>query len=278
MLRDFALQLVDAEGSKITARQYLENSLREQKGASDAVENKNRIRRLIKHFFKDRDCVTLVRPVEDERQLQSLADLPSSALRPEFLEQIGQLRTKVFKKARAKTLRGQAVSGPMLVELAQSYVGALNGGQVPTIESAWDSVRASELDRGVREALARFDASLAEGYAHGPLAEKEERDVARRLKAEALEHFQRQALGDPGDAKAAAAKERLLAEIKRRAGVAKAKNLALIKQQCVEALDRCVSQTIRAKLHQYESFAGGLKVDIEQLKGEFLGSQFAASP
>jgi hypothetical protein len=36
---------------------------------SDAVENKNRIRRLIKHFFKDRDCQTLVRPVEDEKKL-----------------------------------------------------------------------------------------------------------------------------------------------------------------------------------------------------------------
>ena len=70
VLRDFALQLIDGEGNNITARQYLENSLKEQKGVSDAVENKNRIRRLIKHFFKDRDCQTLVRPVEDERELQ----------------------------------------------------------------------------------------------------------------------------------------------------------------------------------------------------------------
>jgi hypothetical protein len=86
VLRDFALQLIDAEGNKITSKQYLENSLREQKGASDAIENKNRIRRLIKHFFKDRDCMTLVRPVEDERQLQNLSSLPSAALRPEFLD------------------------------------------------------------------------------------------------------------------------------------------------------------------------------------------------
>jgi len=62
--------------------------------------------------------MTLVRPVEDERQLQSLASLPSEALRPEFLEQISQLRGKVFKKAKAKTLRGQLVSGSMLIELA----------------------------------------------------------------------------------------------------------------------------------------------------------------
>jgi Guanylate-binding protein, N-terminal domain len=83
---------------------------------------------LIKHFFKDRDCQTLVRPVEDEKKLQQLSQLASSELRPEFLDQINQLRTKVFKKARAKTLRGQLVTGSMIVELANSYVQALNGG------------------------------------------------------------------------------------------------------------------------------------------------------
>jgi hypothetical protein len=86
VLRDFSLQLIDQEGNSITSKQYLENSLKEQKGVSDAVENKNRIRRLIKHFFKDRDCQTLVRPVEDEKDLQRLSEIPSSAIRPEFLQ------------------------------------------------------------------------------------------------------------------------------------------------------------------------------------------------
>jgi hypothetical protein len=67
VLRDFALQLVDHEGNKITQKDYLENSLREQKGTSESIERKNKIRRLIQHFFKDRDCQTLVRPIEDER-------------------------------------------------------------------------------------------------------------------------------------------------------------------------------------------------------------------
>jgi hypothetical protein len=66
--------------------------------------------------------------------------VPQDELRPEFLEGINHLRTKVFKKAKAKTLKGQLVTGPMIVELANSYVDALNGGSVPTIESAWDCV------------------------------------------------------------------------------------------------------------------------------------------
>ena len=66
ILRDFALRLEDQDGNSITMRKYLENSLQEQKGMSDAIEAKNRIRRLISQFFLDRDCHTLVRPVEEE--------------------------------------------------------------------------------------------------------------------------------------------------------------------------------------------------------------------
>ena len=51
ILRDFSLRLEDSKGYEITMKQYLENSLQEQKGMSDAVEAKNRIRRLITQFF-----------------------------------------------------------------------------------------------------------------------------------------------------------------------------------------------------------------------------------
>jgi hypothetical protein len=52
---------------------------------SDMVEQKNRIRRLIQHFFQDRDCTAFIRPVENEGQLQNLEYLTSSELRPEFV-------------------------------------------------------------------------------------------------------------------------------------------------------------------------------------------------
>lgn len=54
---------------------------------SDNVETKNRIRRLIKHFFKERDCHTLVRPVEEEKELQSLQHMDDANLRSEFVQQ-----------------------------------------------------------------------------------------------------------------------------------------------------------------------------------------------
>lgn len=36
---------------------------------SDAIEQKNRVRRLVRHFFQDRDCHTIVRPIEEEKKL-----------------------------------------------------------------------------------------------------------------------------------------------------------------------------------------------------------------
>lgn len=121
VLRDFALQLVDQQGNDITQREYLEMSLKDQRGTSDAAEKKNRIRRLVRGFFSDRDCFTLVRPMEDESQLQRLGSVSSEQLRPEFNQQIDYLRQKILKKVKPKMLKGKAVSGAMLIELAESY-------------------------------------------------------------------------------------------------------------------------------------------------------------
>ena len=85
VVRDFTLQMVTEEGDKITSKDYLEKALKKQKGFSDQVESKNRIRRLLSSFFKDRDCVTMIRPLTDENQLQNLASMELEELRPEFV-------------------------------------------------------------------------------------------------------------------------------------------------------------------------------------------------
>jgi hypothetical protein len=69
VVRDFALRLNDMNGDSITSKEYLESALKEQKGSSEAIEKKNKIRRLIQSFFNDRDCFTMVRPTEEEAQL-----------------------------------------------------------------------------------------------------------------------------------------------------------------------------------------------------------------
>ena len=43
-------------------------------------------------------------------------------LRPEFVEQVMQLRRKVINRVKPKVLNGKKLSGPMLASLAQAYV------------------------------------------------------------------------------------------------------------------------------------------------------------
>jgi hypothetical protein len=69
VVRDFTLRLEDSEGEPITSKEYLEKALDIQKGFSDNVEQKNRIRRLMKSFFKERDCCTMIRPLTNEENL-----------------------------------------------------------------------------------------------------------------------------------------------------------------------------------------------------------------
>jgi hypothetical protein len=86
VVRDFALKLQDTQNNTISSKDYFENSLQPQKGSSDIVESRNRIRRLIKHFFTDRDCFTMVRPTEQETDLQNLQCIDSKHMRPEFVQ------------------------------------------------------------------------------------------------------------------------------------------------------------------------------------------------
>jgi hypothetical protein len=80
--------LVDTDGEPLTSKEYLERAITMQKGFSDSVESKNRIRRLLQTFFKERDCFTMVRPLMDEENLQNLDKLDFDKLRPEFFEQV----------------------------------------------------------------------------------------------------------------------------------------------------------------------------------------------
>jgi hypothetical protein len=75
VVRDFSLQLKDRDGEDITAREYLESALEEQKGITEQIMEKNRIRKLMKCFFKDRDCCTMVRPITGEEKLQDIEQL-----------------------------------------------------------------------------------------------------------------------------------------------------------------------------------------------------------
>ena len=190
VVRDFALQLLDQDGDPITAKDYLEKALKEQKGFSDTVEQKNRIRKLLRTFFKDRDCFTMVRPTTKEEDLQNLELVDLTKLRSEFVDQVTQLRRKVINKMKPKILNGKKLSGEMLYGIAESYVTAINKGAVPNIESAWSYICKNECLKALSEAQEIFDRKLQEDVFNKlPMDEPVLKEFYTDAKNEALRHF-----------------------------------------------------------------------------------------
>ena len=186
ILRDFSLQLKDEDNAKnITPKEYLEEVLENTKNLSDP---KNKIRKLIKTYFKDRDCYTLVRPMLDEKNLQKMEDLPPYRLRLEFLEQIIELRKKILNRVKIKTLNGKALNGEMYLNFIKGLIGALNSGNVLIIENIWLSICKAEIHKAFEEAE-----QIYEDYFDD--VDDTLDNIYKESKKAALEHFNKKVFG-----------------------------------------------------------------------------------
>ena len=151
LLRDFALKLEDSDGNVITAKQYLENALMEQSGSTQSIEEKNLVRKMIKTYFNERDCFPMVRPVENENDLQNLMNLPDNKIRPEFIKQSNMLKNKIYMKIKPKTFNNKILSGQMLIDFLESVVNAINDGAIPVIENSWNYIANNECLKSIKE-------------------------------------------------------------------------------------------------------------------------------
>lgn len=157
IVRDFSLELVDHNNISIEQAEYLERALVPIDGVDPG---KNDVRNSIRRYFPQRDCVTMVRPVADEKQIKNMSNLAESDMRPEFVAQAASLRRKIIQMARPKQLCGTCVTGPLLARLAEDYCQAFNQGRAPAIKDSWSMISATECQNAGTAALAAFDAHL----------------------------------------------------------------------------------------------------------------------
>ena len=156
LLRDFVLKLVDSEGNPISSKQYLENSLMEQQGTTDTILEKNLIRKKIKNYFIERDCFPMVRPVENEKDLQNLMNLSDEDIRPEFITQSNHLREMIYSKVKPKNFGGKILSGEMLIELLESIINSINDGAIPVIENSWKYITNNECIKNIKSLIEHY--------------------------------------------------------------------------------------------------------------------------
>lgn len=203
LVRDFSLQLVDDDGDTITPKEYLEKVLDTSKSTYE-IDDKTKIRKLIKTYFRDRDCHTMVRPITDENKLQDLANISTDKLRPDFVEGIMQLRKKISSKLKPKTLNKKNLNGDMFINMIKSFIDAINKGAVPNIENTWTSMCKVECQKAFELSETVYEQYLKENLndiaQSGSINTSEFiQGVYKVAKDNALTIFKKKCLGDNVD-------------------------------------------------------------------------------
>ena len=122
--------------------------------------------------------------------LQTLSSSSNTVLRPKFVKQMEDLRSKVMTSADPKKIKAGLVSGYMLVELVQSWVTAVNDGKVPSIEDTWTNVCQAELRKQVAALQTKYHTQEAQIVDSLPLAENELLSWYRGVLEDARKVFQ----------------------------------------------------------------------------------------
>lgn len=153
MVRDFSLQLKDEYGNDISADQYLDNALTDRPNDSSSAaaskadtKDNNRLRKCIRDCFPRRSCATIIRPCNDEYQLQMLQHQQSSGssqhLKPMFRQQLDWIRSYIIQTTPAKTSHGNnmAMTGKSFLAYAVDIVESINRGEAPVIRNSWSMI------------------------------------------------------------------------------------------------------------------------------------------
>ena len=144
-LRDFSLDKINNEtGEEISSDEYLELCLRNKSSGKNSKQN-NLIRENIIKYFKERECITLPRPIDEEKDLQNLNNIPFSELKSNFRTEFLILKNKVYETSKPKILNGKKVTGPILADLLYSFINSINSGIVPNINTACDNIILNEI-------------------------------------------------------------------------------------------------------------------------------------
>ena len=152
VLRDFILDKFDPEtGEEISSNEYLELCLR-NKNSKNSMEN-NLIRENIIKYFKERECITLPRPVDEESDLHKLNEIPFCKLKSNFREEFLNLKKIIYEKAKIKKIGNKKINGLILVELLISFINSLNSKIIPNINSTIDNIIINEIEKSYENSI-----------------------------------------------------------------------------------------------------------------------------
>ena len=140
---------IDPEtGKEISSNEYLELCLRNKLLSKNSIGMENNlIRENIIKYFKERECVTLPRPVDLEEDLHKLDEIPFEKLKPNFRSEFLKLKMNVYENSRVKKLGNKKINGPILVGLLTQFINSLNSKLIPNINTAIENIIINEIEK-----------------------------------------------------------------------------------------------------------------------------------
>ncbi|TYZ59710.1 hypothetical protein PybrP1_011115 [[Pythium] brassicae (nom. inval.)] len=157
--------LATGDGATLSPLEYLEKSLEDEPGFSDAVTARNASRLYFNSYFPVRECVALSRPLESAAAVAGPAT-DRDALRGPFVASVDQfyaayLSPKSNSALPVKQLLGAALRADQLAAVLETYVAALNAGSLPTIAQAASALQQRSVADGFDAATRLYDDALA---------------------------------------------------------------------------------------------------------------------
>jgi hypothetical protein len=153
---------------------------------------KRAIRNIFKEVFPKRNCVTLVRPVNDERLLRNIEDLDYDQLRVEFREELGSLLGMIKSQSRVKQVRGKNLTGASFCLFVKHVADCLNSDSFPGLSTINERLCKYERKQAVKKALQQFIELTSEMEEQFPMHESGLGEELEEIRLEVMMNMQSQ--------------------------------------------------------------------------------------
>ena len=138
-IRDFELEKLNEIKKTIGQDAYLAQCLKERFGGKNKDEI-NVIKENLVKYFKQRECVTLPKPVEEEKDLIILKKLSFNELQEDFRNEFWYLKDKIYKSSKAKIINGKIINGPIIAYLLSKIVNDINDEKIPNLSDIFNEM------------------------------------------------------------------------------------------------------------------------------------------
>ena len=184
-MRDFDLDKLSEDGKDLTSDDYMEQCLKEKFDGINKDEI-NMIKEKFIKYFKQRECVTFPKPIQEEKDLIYLKKMQLDELDDDFKKELTKLKNKIYKFSKEKYINGKPLDGPMAAFLINEIVKEINNENVLDINEKFKKMILLDIDNCYNQAKTYYKEKIEK-------LKKEEYDLDIKeiysIKYEALKEY-----------------------------------------------------------------------------------------